>query len=121
MIKSVIAVIGIGTALLLLAVTSATQRQGATESSSECAIVSRALADFQQVKPGVKRKDVEKLFKYEDGLQFPDNARYAYRSCEYIKLEVQFDAAPSRGGSVTSPEDTVRAVSKLFIDYPTKD
>lgn len=79
--------------LLSIAVTSAGQRQDATESSSAWAMVQQALADSQRVKPGMKRKDVERYSRCEDGVQFPDNTRYSYRSCDYIKLEVQFDAA----------------------------
>lgn len=106
---------------LVFTVTLAGQRQGSPENVRACAMMKQALDDSLQIKPGVKRKDVERNFEEDGGLQFPEYGCYTYRACNYIKLEVAYDAAPSRNGQLTSPEDTVRAVSKLFIDYPTKD
>ena len=102
----------------LLAVLSA---QDVSGSSSACAVVRQALDDAQRIQPGVKRVDVETYFKYEGGVQFPDNARFVYAKCEYIKLEVEFEPSPSRRNAMTSPDDTVRRVSKLYIEYPVKD
>jgi hypothetical protein len=85
-------------------------------------VVQRALTDYRTIKPGVTRRDVEKAFKEDGGLQFRDRGRYTYRNCEYIKIEITFKAAPSGGGvRPTSPGDVVEGVSQLFIDYPVKD
>ncbi len=106
---------------LLIAGTSPGQPRTGSESSSACTIVRKALDDSQRIKPGMKRRQIEEYFKPDGGLQFPDNTRYVYRACGYIKLEVQFDASPLRGGNLISPDDTVRTASKLYIEYPTMD
>jgi hypothetical protein len=67
------------------------------------------------------RKEVEKDFKYDGGIQFRDRGLYTYRGCAYIKLEVDFQLAPNQPDARSSPDDTVTKVSKLFIDYPTMD
>jgi hypothetical protein len=95
--------------------------QSNSVTNSECAIVQRALEAYRAIKPGITRKEVEKNFKYDGGLNFRDHGRYTYGGCDYIKLEVTFEPAPDRSNSFSSPDDTVITVSKLFIDYPTKD
>jgi len=84
-------------------------------------VVQKALADSHRIKPGVNRKEVERYFKYDGGLQFPNKSRYTYPACAYIKLEVAFQLATSTSGEIMSPDDTVIRVSKLYIDYPVKD
>lgn len=84
-------------------------------------MVQEALKDSHRIKPGMKRMEVEKHFISDGGLQFPDNWRYTHPRCEYIKLEIEFESAPNRGRNLTSPDDKVKKVSKLYIDYPTKD
>ncbi len=95
--------------------------QESPTASAGCSLVQQALADYQRIKPGLKRREVERYFKLDGGLQFSDSGRYVFRNCDYIKLEVEFDPAPSGAGALSSPDDTVRRVSKLFIDYPTRD
>jgi hypothetical protein len=95
--------------------------QSGRATGSECAVVEQALNAYRAVRPGSKRREVERSFRYDGGLQFPDHGRYTYRGCEYIKLEIDFKLAPDRGNAGSSPDDTVAAVSRLFIDYPTRD
>ena len=85
-----------------------------------CALVEQALKAYGEIKPGVMRKDVEKNFTYDGGPDFRNHGRYTYRGCNYIKLEVDFDLA-SDVGNAPNASDTVRTVSKLFVDYPTTD
>jgi len=67
------------------------------------------------------RREVEKYFVSDGGLQFPNSTRYVYPKCVYIKLEVDFSPAPSRDRALASAEDIVTRVSKLFVNYPVKD
>jgi hypothetical protein len=83
--------------------------------------VQQALADSQRIKEGMKRKDVEKDWLADGGLQFPDNWRYTYPRCAYIKMAVEYTPAANRGRGPFSPDDTVKKVSNLYIEYPTKD
>lgn len=108
-------------AVLSISPMAARAGQGPAPGAGACAMVQQALADSRRVAPGVSREEVEKYFKNDGGLQFPPHTRYTYRQCDYIKLEVDFDPAPSPGKDFTSPDDKVKNVSKLFIDYPLKD
>jgi len=86
-----------------------------------CAIALRALEAYRVIKPGLARKDVEKTFKYDGGIQFPDEARFVYKDWAYIKLDITFEPAANRGSELASPDDIVKTVSRLYIDYPIKD
>ena len=108
-------------ASVLLAGAWAAQRHTADEDGSACAMVQRALADSQMIKAGMTRGEVETYFAYDGGLQFPDNARFAYPRCTFLKLEVRFRLADSRGSDLTSSGDTVVSVSRLYVEYPMKD
>lgn len=86
-------------------------------------LVQQALADSERIKPGMKRREVEKYFRYAGGLQFPGKAFLIHPKCEYLKLEVEFEVATNelKPGVITSPEDTVVKTSKLVVSYPTMD
>lgn len=113
--------IWLSTAFLSVSLTAARPSQEASARAGACAMVQQALADSKRITPGVTRKEVERYFTHDGGLEFPNHAWYTYRQCNYIKLEVEFDPAPSRGSDFSSPDDAVKNVSKLFIDYPAKD
>ena len=112
----------LGTAVLFAGPTAAprTVRDG-RNAPGVCAMLEHALADSLRIKPGNVRKEVEKYFREDGGGQFPDNARYVWPSCTYLKLDVEYDPAPSRGKDLESPEDRVTRVSKLYVEYPTMD
>jgi hypothetical protein len=93
--------------------------QSSSAAASPCAIVQRALEDYRAIKPGLTRKDVEKMFKYDGGLQSTGQGRFTHKDCTYIKLDVTFQLAPNGAGK--SPDDIVKTVSRLYIDYPTMD
>ena len=95
--------------------------QANRENSPECALAERALAAYQEIKPGTTRKEVEKNFDYDGGIHFRERGRYTYRGCKYIKLGVDFSVEPDIGNTPDPSNDKVTAVSKLFIDYPVKD
>jgi hypothetical protein len=88
---------------------------------SACDAIRRAVDDSIRIRPGMMRKDVEKYFRDDGGMQFPPKARYLWRPCMYLKLDVEYDLSPSRGKNLTSPEDTVRTISKLYVELPDKD
>jgi len=82
-----------------------------------CAVVEEALEASLQIKAGMTRREVEKDFKLDGGVQFPHSARYLYSKCPFIKLHV--DYKPTRGAD--SPNDTVIKVSKPYLDSPASD
>jgi hypothetical protein len=105
----------------LLAAIGSSQTAPGSSPQSACSLVQQALKDSQAIKPGVTRKDVEKRFDYDGGLEFSDHAMFTYRGCRYIKLEIEFEPGPGREGKFKSPDDIVTKASKLFIDYPRYD
>jgi hypothetical protein len=95
--------------------------QASRDARSPCGLVEQALAAYREIKPDNTRREVEKNFDYDGGIHFRDHGRYTYRGCNYLKLEVDFHLAPDTGKVPNSVNDTVTTVSKLFIDYPSKD
>jgi hypothetical protein len=88
-----------------------------------CQIAQDALEASRQIQPGNKRRDVEKQFEIDGGLQTPGSTRYDFLKCPYIKVQVDFDLAGTRehGMPTESPDDTVTKVSVPYVDYPTAD
>jgi hypothetical protein len=117
-----IATIALATALFAAWPAATTEAAQVTSpTATACSLIEQALADYQHIKPGIKRKDVERYFKFDGGLQFPDTGHYVFRSCGYIKVDVEFEAAASRGDALFSPDDIVKRVSKLYLEYSVKD
>jgi predicted membrane-bound spermidine synthase len=104
-----------------VALLGAPARQETASGPSSCAVVQQALSDYQHIKAGATRREVEKYFVLDGGLQFRSKTTYAYPKCNYIKLEIEFSPAPSGAPVLLSPDDTVTKVSKLFVGYPAKD
>jgi hypothetical protein len=87
-----------------------------------CTLVEEAMKDFGRLRMGTTRKDVEKYFAAEGGVQSRTSTRYAYRKCPYIHVTVDFDAKGGRSATNSfSPTDTVATKSNLFIGYPVTE
>ena len=91
--------------------------------SSCCQMVRNALDASRQLKPGAKRRDVEKQFYMDGGVQDPRSTRYRFAKCGYVKVQIDFKLAGARenGMGVESPDDTVTKVSVPYLDFPTLD
>lgn len=87
---------------------------------SPCAVIQQALSDYQHIKVGITRGEVEKYFAQDGGLQFPTSTRYVYPRCQYLHVDVEFDAK-GPADRPFSPDDTVTKTSKLYVDYSVKD
>ena len=84
-----------------------------------CAFVGKALDNVRQLKPGMKRRDVEK--KFEPGsFVSRQNTVYVYRSCWMIHIDVVFNVPPGDGANLL-PDDEIQSVSKPYLDYPSYD
>jgi len=68
----------------------------------DCAMVQEALSRSREIKPGMTRRDVERYFAPDGGLQFPNRGVYVFSSCRYLKIEVDFDLKPSGKASLLS-------------------
>ncbi len=87
---------------------------------SSCAVIQQALTDYQRIKVGITRGEVEKYFAQDGGAQFPSSTRYVYPRCHYLHLDLGFEAK-GPADRLFSPDDTVTKTSKLYVDYSAKD
>ena len=107
-------------AAFLLLPLLASSRAPTTQDANACSVVQQALVASREIKAGATRADVERHFVRDGGVQFRQTTRYVYRQCPYLRLDVDFDV--TRGAAASfSPEDKVVKVSKLYVDYSTKD
>lgn len=96
-------------------------RQNVPCEETSCALVRGAMEDINHIEVGTTRREVEKHFDLDGGVQFPGNTRYLYPKCHYIKVEIEFVPTDSRGNELFSPNDTVTKVSQPYLAYPAKD
>jgi hypothetical protein len=99
--------------------------QKGTASDSSCETIIQALLAHGKIKPGMKRRDVEKNFQQAGGMTFRFATDYVYSKCEYIEVRTDFEAGPDVKGVKPRgdfPEnDIVKNVGKLTLGYPTRD
>lgn len=82
--------------------------------------IEQALNDDQQAKSAKTRRDVEKYFVPDGAMQFPARTRYLYSKCEYLHIDFEFELV--KPAEITSlPDDRVIRVSKIYVEYPTRD
>src|SRR3984957_1442147 len=90
------------------------------ESQPSCSMAAEeALRNWEKLKPGITRDDVEKMFIRDGGMQFPRSTKYVLPSCGYIKVRIEFEPAPNK--DMFAAEDVVTKVSPLFVAYPSMD
>ena len=87
---------------------------------SQCKTVEQALVAVQDIKVGMTRNDLEKHFEMDGGFNFRGDTRYVFKGCSYLKITVEFILDPGVSRNF-SPKDTVKSVSKLFVEYPIMD
>ena len=85
-----------------------------------CKLVEEALEESRQLKPGMTRRQVEKDFEMDGGLQFPSSGTYTYQRCNYIKLDIEFKHI-EKSEALLSPDDIITSISQPYIAYPRRD
>ncbi len=86
-----------------------------------CTLVRQALDAATRIEVGMKRRELRASFLLEGGMQFRTQGRYVYRTCQYIKMEVEFEPISSGDPHLFSDEDRIIRVSKLSIGFPVMD
>ena len=74
-----------------------------------------------QIRVGMKRRDVEKDFDVDGGMQFRSETRYMYPKCHDIRIDVDFQPAPRTDPLEFSPDDIVTKVSRPYLAFRNKD
>jgi len=86
--------------------------------------VEKCLGDFETIKLGMTRGEVEKRFPADGGLQTVSPVRFAHPECGYFKINVEFSFErdeSDQGRAVASADDPVTKVSKPYIERPFMD
>lgn len=117
------------TSLLAIALTvSALSVQSSQRSQEQTEWIANSLKKMQEVKVGMTRADLLKVFTTEGGLSTDLNRTYVYRECPYIKVDVEFEpmGRPARDakGRVTLIEanvDVIKKISKPYLEWSILD
>jgi len=84
--------------------------------------VSNVLGWAGEVKPGMTRKELLRVYMIEGGLSTRTNRTYALKGCPEIKVDVEFSAAgPARERGGESLDDRIVKISKPYLDYGRVD
>jgi len=87
---------------------------------SACGQITQALEDSGHLKAGMTRRDAEQYFSMDGGMNFRGQTRYVYKKCDFIKVEITFEEDPNVQNDF-SQKDKITTVSKLFLEFPSKD
>ena len=86
--------------------------------------VEKCLRDFESIKPGMTRGEIQKKFPMDGGVQGVSPGRFAHPECGYFKVAVEFDFKRNekdQGRAIFSPEDKATKISKPYIERPVMD
>ena len=84
--------------------------------------ISKTLRQIQKVQPGMRRKDLLKIFTTEGGLSNRLQRTYLYFECPYIKVDVHFKPANDTGNIVKEdPEDVIESISCPYLQWSIMD
>ena len=87
---------------------------------SACGEIAQALEDFLHLKAGMTRRDAERYFALDGGMNWRGQTRYVYKKCDFVKVEITFEEDPSVQNDF-SQKDKITRLSKLFLEFPSKD
>jgi hypothetical protein len=86
--------------------------------------VESCLRDFESIKVGMTRGQVEAKLPMDGGLQSVSPVRFAHPACGYFKIDVEFEFkrnAADQGRAIQDKADKITKVSKPYIEQPCFD
>ena len=84
--------------------------------------IAKVLRQISKIKPGMRRKDVLKVFTTEGGLSNRLQRTYVHAECPYIKVNVRFKAANNeRDVLKEDPEDIIESISQPYLAWSVSD
>jgi hypothetical protein len=117
-------VVGVGAALML-GVSSATSRPPEEKAGRpNVRWVEKCLQDFESIKPGMTRGEIENRFPLDGGLQGVSPVRFLHPACPYFKIDVVFAFKRNpddQNRAVSGKEDKATRASKPYIERPFAD
>lgn len=84
--------------------------------------VQKCLGDFESVKAGMTRREVEAKLAMDGGLQGASPVRFTHPTCPYFKIDVEFDFKRNpadQNRAIWGEDDKVIRVSKPYIERPS--
>ena len=79
------------------------------------------LAECKKIKLGMTRAELLKVFTTEGGLSTAAQCTFVYRSCLYIKVDVEFKIADLEKVLEEQPTDTISKISEPYLAYSIID
>lgn len=75
------------------------------------------LEEIEKLRPGHTRGDLLKLFDHEGGIRIREKARFVYRYCDDIKVDVEFEIV-GEGDWLKDDQkkDIIKKISKPYLD-----
>ena len=84
--------------------------------------IGKVLRDIEQIRPGMRRKDLVTIFTTEGGLSTRTLRTYVYKDCPYIKVTVQFKSPDGESFELDeNPDDVIESLSQPFLGLSTID
>ncbi len=84
--------------------------------------ISRVLRQIDKIKPGMRRKDLLRVFTTEGGLSNRFQRTYVHIECPYIKLDVRFKAANNEPDILSeASEDVIETISRPYLAWSVAD
>jgi hypothetical protein len=84
--------------------------------------VSSVLAWTADIKPGMTRRDLVRVFTVQGGLSRRTERTYVLKQCPYIKVDVEFTAVSKEEDPLTEmPDDKIVRISKPYLEYSHMD
>ena len=100
-------------------------QQLGTEPNKDCTRwVEKCLKDFQSIKPGMTRHEVENKFTMDGGLQMVSRVRFSHPTCAYFMIDVEFETKrdpADQNRAIWGKDDRVTKISKPYIESPAGD
>ena len=92
-----------------------------TTTRDDCRVIEDALKRIDDLKPGDLRAKLEQSFELDGGLQFPARSRYVFKTCRYIKVEVELSSEGIQARTDFLPSDKIVKISRPYLEHPVYD
>jgi hypothetical protein len=80
--------------------------------------VGSVLTWTDDIKPGMTRKDLPRVFTVEGGISTRTRRTYVLKRCPYIHVDVEFSPAANWQGYLSQPfDDKILRISKPYLDH----
>jgi hypothetical protein len=109
---------GIFTTFVLLLLLAGDRAKG--QNSDHVQWVEHSLSAMQNIKVGMNRAELGKVFVEEGGLSTRTARTYVFKGCQYFKVDVEFEIDPA-SPSGESPKDRIVKISKPYLAWSTGD